>query len=208
MKRILLIATILVCCFASVPALAGETDAGEADVEARSYPLVLASVQEATALPGSPLPFQGPLHPGLSIGTEHEYARGGWGRIFQTGGLGFYHHADLDAVVWLNSEFGYGYGFDFGLGFEALVGLGYGHSFNARPTYSLETRERTVDGGQPSILGSAALGVQYDFRAYDVMPATLFVRYQPQLQVMLASDSPLGVLPRTSVLLGTRIFFE
>lgn len=179
----------------------------EDDADSHSFPLVVAGLQEATAVPFAPNTFTGPLHPGLMVGSEYEYTRGGWGRLFQTANFSFFYHADYDAVASLNSEFGYGYDFDFGLGLEALVGLGYGHTFNARTTYSLETREETADLGQPAIIGSAGVGVTYDLRRDNLMPATLFVRYQPQLQVALGSDSPLGVLPRTTVSVGAKIHF-
>ncbi len=176
--------------------------------EAEQLPLVLASFHHATDIPMGKRLFRSPPHPGLLVGTEYPWTSWDNARLFQTANLGFFHHSGLDAALFINSEFGASAGFDFGLNFEALVGLGYAHSFTDRQLYSLDTGEAVTDWGRPAAIASLALGVEYDFRAQDLGPWTLFARYQPTLQVMLGSSGPLSMLPRTAAMFGTRIFFD
>lgn len=198
---------ILFACIAT-PAHAGGSAPEDDDSSNRSFPLVVSLMQEAIGLPFTPQILTGPIHPGLSVGSEYEYLHGRYGRLFQTANLGYFHHARFDRLAYLNSELGYAYHLGFGLGFESLLGLGYGHSFAARQLYSLETGEAARDWGHPSMLVSLGLGVDYDLRAKDLLPMSIFLRYQPLVQLKFNPNNSMPIMPRTILFVGARIHFD
>lgn len=196
-NHLLIFMTILLSCLATT-SYADESPDGYSASEGQALPLVIAGMQQALDFPLGNNLFTGPLHPGLLVGSEVEYLHGRYGRLFQTANIGYFHHRHLDRVVFLNTEIAYGYDLDFGLGFEALHGVGYGHLFTDRQLYSLKTGEAATDWGQPSALVSLALGINYDLRAQEIAPMTLFVRYQSLLQFRFSSQAALPVR-RTAV---------
>ncbi len=206
-NRLLVFLTTLLICLATT-SYADEPPDGHSPSERQELPLVVAGMQQALDVPLGNNLFTGPLHPGFVVGSEVEYLHGRYGRLFQTANIGYFHHRHLDRVVFLNTEIAYGYDLDFGLGFEVLHGVGYGHLFTDRQLYSLETGEAATDWGQPSVLVSLALGINYDLRTREIAPLTLFVRYQSLLQFRFASQAPLPVMPRTIFSVGTKIHFH
>lgn len=187
----------------SWPAMAEEPSSK--DSEHSSYPIVIGLIQEAMQLPFKADVFKGPLHPGALVGTEHHYWRGRRGELFQTANLGYFHHANVDRVLFLNTAFAFGYGWDFGLALEHLLGVGYGHTFIDRQIYSTETGEAMRDRGKPTLIASFALGLRYDLRAADLLPASLFLRYEPVFQFNFIPTSVLPVTPRALLTVGTKI---
>jgi hypothetical protein len=127
---------LALACMASA-ATADEPSLPKEERAGASLPLVVGGLQEAIGLPFSRDLFSGPLHPGLFVGTEYVHWQGRSGRVFQVADVGYFRHAHLDRLLFVKTDIAYRHGLELGLGFEASLGLGYGHSFADRRIYSV-----------------------------------------------------------------------
>lgn len=124
------------------------------------------------------------LHPGISLAVERKLRF--WGRrpglvahgFFSEADLGVYWHARYATGLFVSTDLGYRLVFVHGLRLEALVGLGYLHTFDDGTVYEVNGGQvSTVAGaGHRALMLSALLGVGWDFTVGDHAPFSLFLR--------------------------------
>lgn len=101
------------------------------------------------------------LHPGVMVGTERRFWQAGWHALLGTANLGAYQHAGNHNGIFLNGELGYRLTFPFGLSAEALAGAGVLYTLLPGDVYLPGNSEPSRDGGRPTFMPSAALGLGY-----------------------------------------------
>jgi len=151
------------------------------------------------------------INPGINIGTEFVLKQKPKGQRILTANLGLYYHKRIHYGIFLSSEFGYRYQSPIGIDLEALVGLGYLHTFWASKTY-----QRNDDGtyaekktfGRPHIAPSASIGLAYDFSRKADVPIALFTKYQLFVETPFAAANGIPVLPHTTFHIGARIYLN
>ena len=165
------------------------------------HPLVVSAFNHSLSLPFKNM-LRLPVHPGLMVGTEFCYSKGNHSQLLQTLQLGGFYSRYFGSGLLLSSDLAYRYTTQVGVFGEAMLGVGYLHSFHPRPVYGLNaegTYQRVTDWGKPSAMGSLSLGLGYDSGKL-ISP---FIRYQWLLQVLYGEALPL--VPQGLLHLGVRI---
>jgi hypothetical protein len=156
------------------------------------------------------------LHPGVTVGVERKLKF--WGRryglveqgFFGEADVGVYWHARYDVAFFVLPQLGYRLVLPRGFRLEALLGLGYLHTFADGTVYQANGGTATTvdDRGHAALMTSAMLGVGWDFTVGNHAPFSLFLRagifgqypyntaVLPHLQAQLGFSIPLGRLAR------------
>ncbi len=117
--------------------------------------------------------------PGLRLATELTVARLGEHRLFVEPALGGYFHRAHSLGLFAESLIGYRHAFGPRFRMEALVGLGYLHTFVDGTVYeagSTSTPSEVMNLGRPSVMPSAAVSFRWNLSGAGSAPASLFVR--------------------------------
>ena len=147
------------------------------------------------------------LHPGVAVGVERKLKFWGRRRGLETHGffagadLGTYWHARNDVGLFVSTDLGYRLVFPRGFRLEALLGLGYLHTFDDGAVYEASGgRVTTVaNTGHPALMTSALLGLGWDFARFSIfLRVGAFGQYPyntealPHLEAQLGFSIPLG----------------
>ena len=95
----------------------------------KSIPVKICLFNEATAIPFTRFVTL-PLHPGIQIGTDHNYRVRGHSRIFQTANISYFYHGHLNQGLGIYSELGYEYRTGVGLALSVCWELAICTLFN------------------------------------------------------------------------------
>ncbi len=173
--------------------------------EIKSFPLTISIFNNAAQMPfgGTYGITSAPIHPGISIGTEHAWNKSTENLFYQTFNLAYFHHRFSEHGIMLYSEIAYkrmiasdfGIGIQFGLGVEESIadfavlqdkGNGY---------------ERIKKFGRPQFMGS--LSTEISYQPY-YLSFPIFFKYQIWMHGPYAADY-VPVMPSTAVHLGVKI---
>jgi hypothetical protein len=117
--------------------------------------------------------------PGLRLATELTLARLGEHRLFVEPALGGYFHRAHSLGLFAESLMGYRHAFGPRFRMEALVGLGYLHTFVDGTVYEARgtsTPSPVTNLGRPSVMPSAAVSFRWNLAREASAPPSLFVR--------------------------------
>lgn len=171
----------------------------------KSLPLSLSVFNNGTALPGQGYlgVFSKTPHPGVCIGTAHNWRSNKKSAIFQTLRLGYFYHRHAQQGIQLYSELGYRLRLPASFYTEALIGAGYLHSFAgvAQFTWKDGTYVKKTNLGRPQVMSSISLAAGYDLGKATGRPLRLFVAYQFWLQAPFVNKY-VPLLPNTSLHIG------
>jgi hypothetical protein len=154
-----------------------------------AIPINISIFNEATAIPFTKL-ISVPIHPGIQIGTEINYVDHQHSRLFQTANLSYFYHNNLAQGIGLNSEFGYEKRLKSGFSFQALVGIGYLHTFNVADEFAFADGkyEKKSDRGNSRINPSISLDVGYYLNKLNRNSPRIFIRYQSWAEYPYSPD--------------------
>ncbi len=174
----------------------------------KSIPLNVSLFNESTTIPYTSF-FSVPIHPGLQIGTEFNYAVKDRTRLFQTANLSYFYHEHLAHGLALNSELGYEYRMKMGVALTALLGLGYMHTFATAPEYNFSNGvyEKVRDRGNARLYPSLSLDVGYYLKRNEPESPKLFVRYQSWAEYPY-SPGFIPVMAHVNFHLGAKFFIK
>ncbi len=150
------------------------------------------------------LPFKrlAPIHPGIEIGVSlgetvkpHSVRR--WNAY-----VGWFYHKGIDHSFYVRGEYQLNYTINQAVNISVPIGLGYTHTFLARPVYQQQSdgsfQEKT-QFGRPHALVTTGLGISY-LRLGAVQP---FIKYEAALQTPFATTIP--ILTRNFLKIGSNI---
>jgi hypothetical protein len=163
---------------------------------------------ESTAIPYTRF-FTTPIHPGLQLGTEFNYLSKNHSRLFQTANLCYFYHNRLAQGIGLYSELGYEYRLNFGLAFQALLGVGYMHTFTTSDefTFSNGHYEKVTDKGNSRLFPSLSLDIGYYLKKSQKNSPEVFIRYQSWIEYPYSPDF-IPVMTHISLHAGVKFFIK
>ncbi len=131
--------------------------------------------------PGLSLRYLGKnaTHPGASVGLEGYLYDGPVTDLLLAPNVGWYVHTRNHHAGFVDLEFGGRWTVDSGFFVETFLGLGYMQRFPAGEVYSVDTRgevHRRRNDGSGAALGSAMLGVGWDFAEIEAAPMNVHLR--------------------------------
>lgn len=195
-------------CLLTVLLLAFTLPITHAQDSARGYPLTVAFFTNTVGLPGhaNAFLFSIPLHPGVYIGTEHTWRTSGKHSWCQTAGISAYVIRELHYGVGLSSALIYRHRLPANFYWEAGMGLGYLHTFNYGPIFSLDDQgeyRRKRDWGRPHLAPDINAGLGFRFSLRKNRPVSVFMRYQFQAEYPFTIKGEIPVLPHSNFYIGT-----
>lgn len=142
------------------------------------FSITISTFNESTAIPFTRF-ITFPFHPGVQIGTEIDYRSQKHSRLFQTCNASYFYHNYLTQGIGINTSLGYEYRLNIGLAFEALLGVGYEHTFATAKEFTFQNGhyQQKPDKGNASFAPSLTLGVGYYLKKEKESPK-IFVRYE------------------------------
>lgn len=154
---------------------------GFAFAQEKTLPIHLSLFNESTALPFTRF-FTLPVHLGGQIGTDFTYSRTRkeHSRLFQTANVAYFYHKYLAQGIGINTELGYEYRLKSGVAFDALLGMGYMHTFRTAKEYVFENGQYTAknDKGNARFYPSLSFDVAYYLKKEIANSPKIFLRYQ------------------------------
>ncbi|MEN0051408.1 MAG: hypothetical protein AAF806_30360 [Bacteroidota bacterium] len=132
----------------------------------QDFPIHLSILDESTSLPNFWF-LRYAYNPAFIVGTEYTLTHD-W---HLTGNLGFFYRKEWQTAVFLLPEIGYRRHLN-RWSFYPRLGLGYTHSFVARPVYKFEgTQFQEVSNlGSPFLTGSLSLNLSYQLKDQERSP--------------------------------------
>jgi hypothetical protein len=171
----------------------------------RVRPISVSLFNNGTSLPGSGYAgvFSKTIHPGITLGTAHQYKQGLRSELFQTFKLGYFYHRHNQHAVQLYSEAGYRYFIAGGFYGEALLGGGYLHSFADIAQFKWKDGQyvKKANLGRPQLMVAVSLAAGYDLHTATKLPLKLFLQYQFWLQTPFVKKY-VPLLPNTALHIG------
>lgn len=163
-------------------------------------PFVVSVFTESVSLPNLRFGLRRP-NLGLRIGTELYYSRRNQHQVYQTIGLGFYHHRGLQTAFFLNTEIGYRR--LFGQSFAGIsIGGGYLHQRLALPVYRSDGNGQYHKASPARHLLMPVAGIGGGHRLKGGMD--VFGRYEVFTEMPFGLNG-IPLLPHKALHLGTRI---
>lgn len=145
-------------------------------------PLTVSVMNHSWAFPFSKvIRTNGPLYPGLSLGTEHTWRQKNRNQWCQSGEIGGFLNRSMGSALYASSEFRYRRHIPNGLRPEAGIGLGYFHAFSSSPLLQQQSDgsfAEIKDKGKGGSLVSISMGFGYAIPRAEHKPLSVFVRYQ------------------------------
>jgi hypothetical protein len=143
-------------------------------------------------------------HPGAIVGTELGLASDDRHALLVTLNVGSYLHLKNHVGVFASSELAYRLTLPVGLVLEAMIGLGYLHTFLQGALYAADATgavHAVTDVGRPAFMPTASLGVGLDLAQKQGPPLTAFVRLTGFGQYPFNER----MLPHAAVQVGVRL---
>jgi hypothetical protein len=171
-------------------------------------PVNISFFNENTAIPFTKfLTF--PIHPGMQVGSEYTYKIKEHSRLFQTVNVCYFYHNYLAQGIGINTELGYEYQFKFGLAFEALLGIGYMHTFAVSEEFVFRNGQYVLkpDYGNPRLYPSLSFDAGYYLKKSDKSSPKIFLRYQSWAEYPYSPDF-IPVMTHINLHLGVKFFIN
>jgi hypothetical protein len=174
----------------------------------KSIPISISLFNESTAIPYTRF-FTTPIHPGLQLGTEFNYINKEHSRLFQTANLCYFYHKHLAQGIGLYSELGYEYRLKFGLSFQALLGVGYMHTFATADEFIFSNGhyEKKPDKGNARLFPSLSLDIGYYIKKSEKNSPEIFIRYQAWIEYPYSPDF-IPVMTHINLHIGVKFFIN
>ena len=173
--------------------------------DTKSFPLTISVFNNSAQMPfgGTYGITSVPIHPGLSVGTEHQWNKSDKNKIYQNFHLAYFHHRFSEHGIMLYSEIAFMHNFSPNFGVGMMLGLGYERSIADFQIYKMNNGkyERTHKFGRSQFMGSLSMEVDYQPSCF---PFPLFFKYQFWMHGPYAADY-VPVMPSTAVHLGVKI---
>lgn len=171
-------------------------------------PLSVSFFNEATALPFTEF-ITTPIHPGIQIGSEVNYAVRKHARFFQSANLSYFYHRHLAQGIGLHSSFGYEYRTGFGIELSGLIGIGYMHTFATAKEYTFTngSYEKQADKGNSRFFPSISVELGYYLDKDKIFSPKVFLRYQSWAEYPY-SPGFIPVMTHINLHLGATIFIS
>ncbi len=191
---------LLIICILLVPTLLYS--------QTRPLPISVSVFNESTAIPYSRF-FTTPVHPGLQLGTEFDYTDKDRTRLFQTANICYFYHGNLAQGFGLYTELGYEYRLKFGLSFQALLGIGYMHTFSTAKEYTFSNGkyEQKADKGNARLFPSFSLDMGYYLKKTEKNSPKIFIRYQSWVEYPYSPDF-ISVMSHINFHLGAKFYIN
>lgn len=175
----------------------------------RQWPVSIAVYSNSVALPGhgNMILFSVPVHPGIYMGTEYFWRSKPKSELFQTAGLSMYVIREMYYGIAVSSAFGSRYYIPCGIFYEGSLGVGYLHTFNYGPVFSLDENgeyQRKTDWGRPHFTPEIAAGAGYRFTLKNENQLSVFIRYQLKIEYPFTTSGEIPFLPHINFYLGAR----
>ncbi len=176
--------------------------------QGKAIPINISIFNESTAIPFTRF-VTTPIHPGLQLGTEFNYISKVHSRLFQTANLYYFYHNHLAQGIGLYTELGYEYCLKFGLAFQALLGVGYMHTFATADefTFSNGHYEKKTDKGNARLFPSLSFDIGYYIKKSEKNSPEIFVRYQSWIEYPYSPDF-IPVMTHISLHIGAKFFIN
>jgi hypothetical protein len=176
--------------------------------QTKSVPVNISAFNEATAVPYTRF-FTIPIHPGIQVGTEFNYNTKVHGRLFQTANLSYFFHNYLNQGIGITTEVGYEYRLTFGLALEALLGVGYLHTFATAEEFVFKDGQykKKTDIGNSRLYPSLSFEAGYYFRQSDKTSPKIFLRYQSWAEYPY-SPGFIPLMTHINLHLGVKFFIK
>lgn len=168
--------------------------------------LTFSVFNEATAIPFTTF-AEGPLHPGVQVGTEFDWKQGTHFRLYPTVNAGYMFHRKLFQGLYANVGLGFDFKTSFGLNLKSSFTLGYLRTYTTRQEYQFKDGryESERDKGNSRFMPSLSLGLGYDLRRNDPRSPEIFFLYQPWVEYPY-SPGFIPVMAHTNIHFGARIY--
>ena len=173
-----------------------------------TFPVNVSVFNEATAIPFTKM-ITTPIHPGIQLGTEFNYNDKSHSRLFQTANINYFYHKHLSQGIGLYTEFGYEYRLNFGLATQALVGIGYMHTFGTSEEFTFlnGNYEKKADTGNSRVYPSLSFDIGFYIRKNEKNSPKLFIRYQSWIEYPY-SPGFIPVMTHINLHIGTKFFIN
>jgi hypothetical protein len=174
----------------------------------KTIPINVSVFNESTAIPFTRF-VTAPIHPGIQMGTEFNYKVKEHSRLFQTANISYFYHNYLAQGIGLNTELGYEYRLKFGLAFEALLGIGYMHTFATAEefTFTNGQYEKKADKGNARLFPSFTIDIGYYLKKSLPNSPKIFVRYQSWVEYPYSPDF-IPVMTHINLHIGAKFFIN
>ena len=176
--------------------------------QGKSFPVIISVFNESTAVPFTRF-FTIPIHPGIQVGTEFSYITKKHGKLFQTANLSYFYHNYLNQGIGITTELGYEYRLTFGLAFEALLGVGYLHTFATTEEFVFKDGQyvKKTDTGNSRLYPTISLETGYYFQPSDKTSPKIFLRYQSWAEYPY-SPGFIPLMTHINLHLGVKFFIK
>jgi len=174
----------------------------------RPIPVSVSLFNESTAIPYTRF-ITTPVHPGLQLGTEFNYINKEHTRLFQTANLCYFYHNHLAQGLGIYTELGYEYRLKFGLSFQALLGVGYMHTFATADEFVFSNGhyEKKADKGNARLFPSVSLDIGYYIEKSEKNSPEIFIRYQSWIEYPYSPDF-IPVMTHISLHIGAKFVIK
>ena len=170
----------------------------------KQFPIEISFFNHAVAMPFDGIVLS-PVHPGFSMGTEYSYMTRK-GTLYQALHAGYFHNKYVARALFLETKIGFRYTFRPGIFANVGLGVGYLHSFRpAKKIFALDKNgvyEEVKDYGKAAFTVSLCVEAGYAFGVKTDWPVSLFVRYEPLVQMPYSVES--GIYPHVKQHIGFR----
>lgn len=145
-------------------------------------PITVSVLNHSWAFPLSKvIRTNGPVYPGVSVGTEHSWRKKNRNQWVQSAELGGYLNRSMGSALYASSEFRYRRHVQNGLRPETGIGLGYFHAFSPTPLLQQQADGHFAeikDKGKGGSLVSISMGMGYAIPRPEQKPLAIFIKYQ------------------------------
>jgi hypothetical protein len=169
-------------------------------------PVNVSLFNESTSIPFTRF-FTVPVHPGVQLGTGFDYKAKEHSRLFQTVNICYFYHNYLAQGIGLNSELGYEYRFKAGIALEALIGIGYMHTFATTEEFTFTDGhyKKKADLGNARLYPSLSIDAGYYLKKTERSSPKVFIRYQSWAEYPYSPDF-IPVMTHISFHVGVKFF--
>lgn len=169
-------------------------------------PVTISLFNESTTIPYTTF-LNGPIHPGVQIGTEFDWKESKHFRLYPSVSIGYMFHKKLFQGLYANFELGVDYKTSFGLNLKTKIGLGYLHTFNTQQEFQFdEGRYKSrKDSGNSRLIPSFTTGLGYRLQPKKANSPEIFLLYQSWIEYPY-SPGFISLMSHTNLHMGVKFY--